>query len=148
MSLPAPILLIGEPILANGSLFETLRDTFPQWQVYVVKDRGSFERILATGNFELAISSVALGWSDGLEVLARIKEVQSECPVILCTHQADDEFALRAINAGAEDVVPDSPYALAYLISALKKNIASNQQRREISAAMQRYHCPFAEKSS
>lgn len=143
MSLPAHILLIGEPILADGSLLEALRDTFPEMQIWLVKDRESFERVLATDNFELAISSGTLGWSDGLEVLARIKERQHECPVILCTRQDDDEFALRAINAGVDDVIPDSPYALAYLISALKKNLALNQQRREISAAMQRYQSLF-----
>ncbi len=143
MNYSARILLVGETLRADGSLLDSLRAAFPHENVFVVEDRENFESLLAAGDFELVITRVKLEWGNGLEVLARVKDHNQECPVILYTCQGDDKFTAQAIEFGVDDIIPDSPYAPAHLLSAVKKNLALNQQRRELSAALQRYHSRF-----
>jgi len=143
MSCSARIFLVGEAFQADGSLLDALHAAFPQEQILVAEDREKFEYLLARADFELVIIGDKLGWSNSLEVLARVKDRERECPVILCACHEDAGFVHQAIEAGIDDIIPDSPYALAHLLFAVRKKLALNQQRRELSTALQRYHGLF-----
>jgi len=77
----------------------------------------------------LVITDLALGWTSGLEVLGRVKALDPTCPVILFTGAGDEQAAVEAMKAGADDYVIKSPKRLARLRSAIR-DVVENAARR------------------
>jgi signal transduction histidine kinase len=91
----------------NQRLFiiRELEKEFLDLQVQEIVDVESFERSLASDRFDLAIIDYQLHWSNGLELLQRLKQRFPECPVIMFTDTGSQEIAVEAMKAGLDDYI-------------------------------------------
>jgi FixJ family two-component response regulator len=124
--------------------------------VYVVDDDATFrtaiERRLKLAGFDVATYGSALDLLDclpkdeqqgcilldvqipgfsGPELQSRLLELGSSLPIVFLTGHADTATTVRAIKAGAEDVLT-KPVSSAQLIDAIERALASQSQARSL----------------
>jgi DNA-binding NtrC family response regulator len=83
-------------------------------------------RTLADGGFEVVLTDLRLPDMDGLEILAAVRKVDAELPVIVMTGHGDIATAVSAIQQGAYDFV-EKPFGRDRLLTLLQR---AAQQRR------------------
>ncbi|MBL6945786.1 MAG: sigma-54-dependent Fis family transcriptional regulator [Rhodospirillales bacterium] len=70
------------------------------------------------------LTDVKMPRMDGMELLRRVKEVDSEVPVILVTGHGDVPMALKAVRDGAYDFI-EKPAPPEYLVDAVQRALAT-----------------------
>ncbi|HJS84784.1 MAG TPA: response regulator [Acetobacteraceae bacterium] len=95
----------------------------------------SFEAVFGDGSaYDLVITDYALRWTDGIEVLKRVKALRPELPVIMFTGTGDQETAVEAMKAGLEDYVVKSPRHFARLRASVRAVVGHAQGRAALRA--------------
>ncbi len=85
------------------------------------------------GGFDVVLTDLSLGTTDGLELLRQIQRVDPDVPVVLITGHATVHSAMEAIQAGAYDYVAKPP-TLESIGSLLRRAI----EKKRISDARHR----------
>lgn len=68
----------------------------------------------------VVISDIRMPGMDGMTLLQRIREMDSEIPVILVTGHADVQLAVNAMHAGVYDFV-EKPFAAQHLVGIIRR---------------------------
>lgn len=71
--------------------------------------------------FDLVLTDLMLPYNNGLEVVAKLKEVQKETPIIVLSNIGLEHVVLDAFNLGADDYMtkPFSPKELSVRVKRL-----------------------------
>ena len=77
---------------------------FPSFEVHDVRAALDLREALQAP-VDLVITDFELRWSNGIEVLERVKERFPECPVVMFTGTGTQEIAVAAMKAGLDDYV-------------------------------------------
>jgi len=80
---------------------------------------------------DLVLLDIRLPGMDGIEVLKSIREIDSDCPVIMITAYGDVKSAVEAIKLGAYDYVT-KPFDNDELLINIKKAIENQNLAREV----------------
>jgi len=96
-----------------------LKATLPDATAREIGNAEQLEVAFSQERPSLVITDLALGWTSGLDVLRRVKALDPHCPVILFTGAGDEQAAVEAMKAGADDYVIKSPKRLARLRTAI-----------------------------
>ncbi len=89
---------------------------------------------LAQQPFDAVLLDLNLPDSQGLESIARVRGVAAAVPVLVMTGVSDEELALRAMQAGAQDYLLKGQVSPALLERAIRYSI----ERKHIQAAQER----------
>ncbi len=81
--------------------------------------------------FDLILLDIRLPDMDGLNVLKRIKEIESDLMVIVMTAYSDVQSAVMAIKSGAYDYI-DKPFELEELKILIQKALETQSLKNEI----------------
>ena len=76
---------------------------FPDLEVEEIRAELDLRRALQGGAVDLVITDFELRWTNGIEVLQRIKGRFPECPVVMFTGTGTQEIAVAAMKAGLDD---------------------------------------------
>ena len=114
-----------------------VRDSLGKWfesegfEVTIASGAAVALEILSRERFDLALVDIKMPGVDGIELQARLKEVDPDMPVIIMTGFASVETAVRALKNGAYDYItkPFDPDELVHLIS---NAIAHRAATREV----------------
>lgn len=98
-----------------------------------------FAAALAEAVPDVAVLDYALGWTDGLALMARVRAADPDCAVVLHTGSLGEEGAVAAMRAGADDYVVKGPGGGAKLRAALVGAAARRAERRARREAEGRY---------
>lgn len=115
-----------------------VRESLEQWfadegyRVQVASSGRDALTAIARGPFDLALLDIKMPGMDGMELQAKLKEADSDLPVIIMTGYASVETAVLALKQGAYDYItkPVDPDVLSH---AVAKAIDHNRTRREIA---------------
>ncbi|RLB67548.1 MAG: sigma-54-dependent Fis family transcriptional regulator, partial [Deltaproteobacteria bacterium] len=124
------ILVVDDEHLIRWSLEQSLKK-----QGYDVATSASGEDALKQVQEdapELMLLDIQLPGMDGLEVLERVKEVDSEILVIMVTALGVLETAVKAMRLGAYDYI-NKPFNLDELSIIVKKALETRQLRKEVA---------------
>jgi DNA-binding response OmpR family regulator len=77
---------------------------FPNFDVEEIRAELDLRQALATP-VDLVITDFELRWTNGIEVLQRVKQQFPECPVVMFTSTGTQEIAVAAMKAGLDDYV-------------------------------------------
>ena len=98
-----------------------------------------------SGNYDLVLLDLMMPDRSGLEVLADIRQRDSETPVFMLTAYGSVEVAVRALKSGANDYFP-KPWDNQKLLIEIERMIAKGRLERENTqlkrALKQRYAFP------
>jgi two-component system copper resistance phosphate regulon response regulator CusR len=108
-------LLVAE---ADASLAEFLRSSLQQehFGVQLISTGGEFSGLSEKPAFDLLLLDSNLPGTNGLDTLERSRHRWPELPVILLSSGTTSEERVRALNAGADDVVT-KPFAVNELVA-------------------------------
>ncbi len=112
-----------------------LEREFPEMQVEFVTDMDEFKRRIEVGDLDLVITDYQLRWTDGLNILRRVKAVLPECPVVMFTGTGSEEIAVEAMHAGLDEYVLKAPGHYALLPTRVRSILARSEQRQLLQAA-------------
>ncbi|HWZ30251.1 MAG TPA: sigma-54 dependent transcriptional regulator [Bryobacteraceae bacterium] len=106
---------------------------------YDVKAAGSAEEgIKYAGDVDLVLTDLRLPGMDGLTLLAKLKEQNTQAPVIVMSAFGTVENAVEAMKKGAVDFLP-KPFSLDHLSVVVEKALEFSKLRvenRELRAAL------------
>ena len=87
-------------------------------------------RLLQDRQFDVVVSDMAMPGLTGLDLLQRIKELSTDCEVILLTGEATVETAVQAMKFGAYDFL-SKPFPLSELEALIQKAYERRQLSKE-----------------
>jgi len=112
---------------------------------YTVEDFGSASEALSaiTSSFEgVIVTDVRMPQIDGLQLFARIREIDADLPVILITGHGDIPMAVQAIQDGAYDFIA-KPFSTDRLVHSVlragerRKLLLENRSLRQLAEDVQ-----------
>ena len=106
---PLNLLLVDDNPDDRTLVIHELQKEFPGLEVDQIYQADALTRALEGLKFDLVITDYRLNWSDGLEVLRRVRSVFPDCPVIMFTGTGNQEIAVQALKSGLDDYVVKSP---------------------------------------
>jgi len=92
----------------------------------IADGRKAAERIDAGPAVDLVLLDVMLPYTDGFELLARMRgnPVWKEVPVIILTSKTREHDAVRALSLGADDYLT-KPFSPAELVARIRRRLKS-----------------------
>lgn len=113
-----------------------VRDSLGKWfesenyEVAVDSDARSALDRLARERHDLALVDIKMPGMDGIELQARMREIDPETPVIIMTGYASVDTAVRALKNGAYDYItkPFDPDELVHLVSRALEHRAATRE--------------------
>jgi len=110
----------------------TIRELKKEFEIRVeeIIDAQGFAHALEKGAFDIVITDYQFRWSNGLEILGKIKSRYPDCIVIMFTATGDEEIAVEAMKKDLDDYVLKSSKHFKRLPVAVKSVIKKTRQRR------------------
>jgi two-component system, NarL family, invasion response regulator UvrY len=102
-SVPAAmrIMLVDDHPIVRRGVTDILAAAFPQATIEQVGSGSEAMTLTRNQEWDIIILDLTLPDGSGLDVLKRIREMQSRLPVLILSMHTADQFARRAIAAGA-----------------------------------------------
>lgn len=88
-------------------------------------------KLVDKGSFDLVISDIRMPDMTGVEVLRRVKESNSETPVIMITAYASTETAVEALRLGAYDYIT-KPFKIDELKNTIRHALEKHRLKEEV----------------
>jgi two-component system nitrogen regulation response regulator NtrX len=125
------ILVVDDEAGVRSSLTGILADE--GYEVETVESGEQCLAAVAARRFDLVLLDVWLPGADGLETLGRLRETDTELPVVMISGHGTIETAVRAVRLGARDFV-EKPLSLEKTLLAVRN--ALKQRRLEVEVRM------------
>jgi DNA-binding NarL/FixJ family response regulator len=94
------MLVDDHPIVRRG-VRDILAEAFPKSSIEEVGSGGEAMSKIRSHRWDLVILDLTLPDGSGLDVLEQVRDIQSQLPVLILSMHAAEQFARRAIAAGA-----------------------------------------------
>jgi DNA-binding response OmpR family regulator len=78
---------------------------FPHFHIEDIRAEIDLRRALDAGPVDVVITDFQLRWTDGIDVLQRVKDRFPDCAVVMFTSTGTQEVAVAAMKAGLDDYV-------------------------------------------
>jgi two-component sensor histidine kinase len=109
-------------------------DAFPGAEVREATDAADFAAAFGDGEgIDLVVTDYELNWSDGLDILRRVKAARPGLPVVMHTGSGSEELAAAAMKAGLDDYVVKSPRGLPRLRASLRGAVQAARDRAALA---------------
>jgi two-component system, NarL family, invasion response regulator UvrY len=95
------IMLVDDHPIVRRGVRDILTGAFPHAAVQEVGSGSEAVALARTQSWDIVILDLTLPDGSGLDVLKRVREAQSKIPVLILSMHTADQFARRAISAGA-----------------------------------------------
>jgi len=118
------MLVDDHPIVRRG-VRDILADAFPASSIEEVGSGGEAMSRLRSHRWDLIILDLTLPDGSGLDVLKRVRETEKRMPVLILSMHAAEQFARRAIAAGAAGYLTKDT-ADTELVTAVTRIIRGN----------------------
>jgi diguanylate cyclase (GGDEF)-like protein/PAS domain S-box-containing protein len=99
--------------------------------------------LLAKKEFRLVLLDLGLPDSQGIDTLLSVRKQSPEVPIIVLTGLADEEFALTAINAGADEYLIKGQIDRTLLVRTIRYTIERKRILEELRRSGEQYRLLF-----
>lgn len=115
------------------SCSEFLSDDFErEWVITGINDSREGLELTRQHHFDCVLLDYSLPGLNGIEVLKRLREDNTEVPVVMLTGQGSERLAVEAMKAGAQDYIPKSEMAFPRISNIVIAAIEQKQQELEL----------------
>jgi two-component system invasion response regulator UvrY len=95
------ILIADDHEVVRQGVEKILRAEYPDARIATVANGEQLMKEVQDGEWDLVISDLSMPLAGGLEALPRIRERQPDLPVLILSMHPEEQYALRALKAGA-----------------------------------------------
>ena len=95
------ILIADDHSVVRKGLILILAEAYPHAQIEEVADAVDLLKKVSKETFTVIITDITMPGRSGIEIITEIKEIQPKTPVLVLSVHAAEEYAVRAIKAGA-----------------------------------------------
>jgi two-component system sensor histidine kinase/response regulator len=144
----AYILIVDDDTALLQALPQAIRLRLPEVQVDTADSAfDALDRIRAR-EYDAIVSDIKMPGMDGLVLLAKVRELRPDIPVLLITGHGDHGLALQALRGGAYDFI-QKPIDRDYFVAALYRAIQTHQLRQHVAEQQQTLeaHATFLEQT-
>jgi DNA-binding NarL/FixJ family response regulator len=114
------LLLVDDHTLVRESLRRLLESAPDQWCVTEAGNGFQAMDLVRRQAFELVVTDLCMPGMGGLELIRRIRHAWPALPVLVLTMHAEEQYAIRALQAGANGYMTKDSPASALLDAARK----------------------------
>jgi len=129
MSVPVRALVVDDSASSASLLFEELRRGGFEPSFERVTTREQLEGALARSSWDVVLSELSAERLGAFEALALLKERDVDIPFLIVSENVEEETAIRAMKAGAQNCIPRA--SLMRLCPILERELREAQIRRE-----------------
>lgn len=104
-----------------------------------VTDAAEFDAVMQMPHFDLVVTDYQIRWTNGLQVLNRIRESDPNCPVLMFTATGSEEIAVTAMKAGLDDYILKEVDSIRRLGTAARTALEHARLRRRATQMEQRF---------
>ncbi len=101
-------LIVDDHAAMRRGIQQILEEEFPEAEICGAADSSAVIEFLQTSRWDLILCDITLPGRNGLEVLKEIKFAQPIVPVLMLSNHPEEQFALRALKAGASGYITKS----------------------------------------
>src|SRR5687768_1443469 len=94
-------LIVDDHAVVRRGLVGLLRDEYPELLVGEAEDACTANNLLLQQEWDLVILDINMPGPSGLEVLAEIRRLHAQSPVLVLSAYSEEEIAVRAFQLGA-----------------------------------------------
>jgi DNA-binding NarL/FixJ family response regulator len=114
------VLIVDDHAIVRAGLRQLLKEEHPDCEVGEAGNGISALKLVRDGQWDLVLLDINLPNKNGIEVLKQIRQLRSGLPVLILSMYGEDQYAIRALKAGAngymtKESAPDK------LLEAVKK---------------------------
>lgn len=128
---PRVLIVDDDPALLEA-LPETIRLRMPGALVETSAAAAPALRLIGTTDYDAIISDIKMPGMDGLSLLAQVRTLRPDTPVLLITGHGEHGLAIESLRAGAYDYI-QKPIDREYFIASVGRAAQVRQLRRQIS---------------
>lgn len=99
--------------------------------------------LLTTHSYEVVLLDLGLPDSRGLATFEQVQHVAPELPIVIFSGNADEEAAVLAVRAGAQEYVVKGPLGYAVTGRTIRHAIERQNLRQSLRASEQRFSIAF-----
>jgi len=130
---PGAVLVVDDDVTLTRSLAHALEGF--GWSVDVASDGRTALQILGERHFDALVLSLHMPETDGLSLIERVRELPSRPVALLLSGQLDVPTAVRAVRAGAYDVI-EKPALPAHIDERLRAALGVMTAERAAARAI------------
>jgi two-component system, NarL family, invasion response regulator UvrY len=119
------IIADDHPVVLKG-LKEIIQEGFEPVEVEEAKRGYDLIKMIRTGEYDLVLLDISLPDINGLEVLKELKKIKPKLPVLIISMYPEEQYALRALKAGARGYLTKKS-AADELVFAVKKILSGKR---------------------
>src|SRR5436309_585390 len=127
MTAPHVLVVDDDPALLQG-LPETLRLRMSGVTVDTADSAAAALDRIAARDYDAIVTDIRMPGMDGLALLARIRALQPDTPVLMITGHGEYDLALRALRGGAYDFI-QKPIDREDVVASLGRAIEAHALR-------------------
>lgn len=132
------ILIIEDQILFREGLKAILTREIPNLKITEASSYSDIQDKDFDGNYDLVLLDIGLPGKNGIEVLKLIKQNNAQLPVLILSMYAEDQYAFRAIRAGAagyatKDLPPELLVKAIQIVTRGGKYVSSSLAEKLVS---------------
>lgn len=120
----ATVLLVEDDPALRQATVQALE--LADFEVIAFERASPAARYLSPGFAGCVVTDIRMEGMDGLQLFAKVRELDPDIPVILMTGHGDIAMAVRAMHDGAFDFIA-KPFATDHLVAVIRKALQSRQ---------------------
>lgn len=140
MSGPLRVLYVDDSIFDRELVRDALLSEPGGFALALASSREAFEAELSSGDFDLVLSDFNILGYEGLDVIARVRELRPGLPVVIVTGTGSEEIAVEALKGGASDYVIKSPSHIRKLPETLRSAVRRRRFEEDKEALLREVH--------
>jgi len=127
------VLITDDHVVVRRGIQEILRDAFEDVTFGEATNGDEAVKQVGAAEWDAVIMDISMPGKSGLETLKQIKKMKPDLPVLILSIHPEDQFAARAIKAGASGYITKES-APDELVGAMKKALSGQKYVSEAFA--------------
>ncbi|MGC1241919.1 MAG: response regulator transcription factor [Chryseosolibacter sp.] len=127
------ILIADDHAIVRMGLIELLREDFPALEVFQAENSQQTIDLLKKHTMNLILLDISMPGRNGIDILKHIRDLGIKTPVLMLSMHPEEQYAIRALKAGASGFV-NKQSATEELLVAIHK-ILSGKKYISVSVA-------------
>ncbi|MBT8253890.1 MAG: response regulator transcription factor [Bacteroidia bacterium] len=120
------ILIADDHAILRKGIIQLLKEDLEDYQFVEASNGIEVISLVRKDKFELILLDISMPELNGIDALKQIRAMRFETPVIMLTVQAEDQYAIRVLKAGAQGFL-NKDTAPEELLTAIKKVLSGKK---------------------